>query len=202
MERCLHLLKKGGRMGIVLPEGVLNTSSLQKVRDYFEGKAKILLICSIPQDVFIKAGATVKPSLVFFKKITQEEENTYQDIKKNAEIEIEAKYKQEFTSLKAEKKTLTAKEYRAKEKTLLSMQEEEIKQLIKERFDYEIPIAKVDYAGINTTGGECENQLIDVEKEFSVYNQKNSLWAIKKIHINYQLMDDLILRDNKKLGGA
>lgn len=63
MERCLRLLKKGGRMGMVLPEGVLNTSNLQKIREYFEGKAKIILICSIPQDVFIAAGATVKPKV-------------------------------------------------------------------------------------------------------------------------------------------
>ena len=68
MERCLRLLKPGGRMGMVLPEGVLNTSNLQKVREYFEGRAKILFICSIPQDVFVTAGATVKPSLVFLKR--------------------------------------------------------------------------------------------------------------------------------------
>ena len=40
MERCLKLLKPGGRMGIVLPEGVLNNSNLQKVRDYFESEAR------------------------------------------------------------------------------------------------------------------------------------------------------------------
>lgn len=40
MERCLRLLKKGGRMGMVLPEGVLNTSNLQKIREYFEGRHK------------------------------------------------------------------------------------------------------------------------------------------------------------------
>lgn len=44
MERCLRLLKKGGRMGMVLPEGVLNNKNLQAVREYFEGKAKIILI--------------------------------------------------------------------------------------------------------------------------------------------------------------
>ena len=43
MERCLRLLKKGGRMGMVLPEGVLNNKNLQAVREYFEGKAKIIL---------------------------------------------------------------------------------------------------------------------------------------------------------------
>lgn len=47
MERCLRLLKKGGRMGMVLPEGVLNNKNLQAVREYFEGRAKLILICSI-----------------------------------------------------------------------------------------------------------------------------------------------------------
>lgn len=74
MERCLRLLKKGGRMGMVLPEGVLNNKNLQTVREYFEGKAKIILICSIPQDVFIAAGATVKPSLVFMRRFTVSDE--------------------------------------------------------------------------------------------------------------------------------
>ena len=74
MERCLRLLKKGGRMGMVLPEGVLNNKNLQAVREYFEGKAKIILICSIPQDVFIAAGATVKPSLVFMRRFTNDED--------------------------------------------------------------------------------------------------------------------------------
>ena len=60
-------------MGIVLPEGVLNNSNLQKVRDYFESEAKILLITSIPQDVFMASGATIKPSLLFFKRFTEEE---------------------------------------------------------------------------------------------------------------------------------
>ncbi len=31
---------------MVLPEGVLNNKNLQAVREYFEGKAKIILICS------------------------------------------------------------------------------------------------------------------------------------------------------------
>ena len=80
IERCLNLLKPGGRMGIVLPEGVLNNTNLQKVRDFVESKAKILLIVSIPQDVFMAAGATVKPSLLFFKKITENEDEEYNRI--------------------------------------------------------------------------------------------------------------------------
>ncbi|HRP33311.1 MAG TPA: N-6 DNA methylase, partial [Agriterribacter sp.] len=80
IERCLNLLKPGGRMGIVLPEGVLNNTNLQKIRDFVESKAKILLITSIPQDVFIASGATVKPSLLFFKKFTEVDAKQWQSI--------------------------------------------------------------------------------------------------------------------------
>jgi len=109
MERCLKLLKKGGRMGMVLPEGVLNTSNLQKVREYFEGKAKIILICSIPQDVFIAAGATVKPSLVFFKRFTIEEEKLYTKVTQKARNEIRANYNDELVSLNGELSSLLDK---------------------------------------------------------------------------------------------
>lgn len=96
IDRCLNLLKPGGRMGIVLPEGVLNNTNLQSVREYFEGRAKILLIVSIPQEVFMAAGATVKPSLMFFKRFTEDEQERYDDIKKEAYSEVQAKYQEEY----------------------------------------------------------------------------------------------------------
>jgi type I restriction enzyme M protein len=92
IERCLDLLRPGGRMGIVLPEGVLNSSNLQTAREYFESRAKILLIVSLPQDIFISSGATVKTSLVFFKKFTEEEAQEYENIKESATQEIYANY--------------------------------------------------------------------------------------------------------------
>ena len=98
MERCLRLLKKGGRMGMVLPEGVLNNKKLAGVREYFEGKAKLLLICSIPQDVFIAAGATVKPSLVFMRRFTDEEERDYEKCKSEAIAEVTASHQPEIDS--------------------------------------------------------------------------------------------------------
>lgn len=101
MERCLRLLKKGGRMGMVLPEGVLNNKNLQAVREYFEGKAKIILICSIPQDVFIAAGATVKPSLVFMRRFTNDEESEYANCKSEALAEVTALHQAEIDKLEA-----------------------------------------------------------------------------------------------------
>ena len=96
LDRCLNLLKAGGRLGIVLPEGVLNNSQLQNVREYFEGRAKILLIVSIPAEVFVSARATVTTSLLFVKKFTKEEAEQYKKIVDAVNAEMEIKYKPEF----------------------------------------------------------------------------------------------------------
>lgn len=193
IERCLRLLKPGGRMGIVLPEGVLNNSNLQKVREFFESQAKLILICSIPQDVFIKAGATVKPSLIFMKKFTEEERKQYDEILANSQIEIKEKYQDELEWLDDELslKQILKKDYNAKKKVIKAKIEAEIKAIVKERFDYQIPIAKVEKAGITTTGGECKNELRDVLEEYKAFNKENPLWKVIKAEHNYQLDDKL-----------
>jgi type I restriction enzyme M protein len=68
LERCLDLLKPGGRLGIVLPEGVLNNPSLRYVREFAEDRAFVQAVVSVPQETFRSAGADVKASLVFLRK--------------------------------------------------------------------------------------------------------------------------------------
>lgn len=198
IERCLNLLKPGGRMGIVLPEGVLNNTNLQKVRDFVESKAKILLIVSIPQDVFMAAGATVKPSLLFFKKFTENEAEEYNRIYIQASHEVEAKYDEEMTDIDAKlakrgKEALSKdekKSLRARKKELTVLIENEIKALVKERFDYVIPIAEVQKAGISTTGAKIENELEPLEKEFTEYRKENKLWEKHVRATKYNVSDD------------
>ena len=74
VERCLSLLKPGGRMGIVLPDGNLNNPSLSWLRRWCEGKARILAVVSLPEETFRSADATVKASLVFFRRFTAADE--------------------------------------------------------------------------------------------------------------------------------
>ena len=50
IERCLALLKPGGRMGIVLPEGIFNNPSLAYVREFCEDRARVLAVVSLPQE--------------------------------------------------------------------------------------------------------------------------------------------------------
>jgi len=195
IERCINLLKPGGRMGIVLPEGVLNNSNLQKIRDFVESKAKIALITSIPQDVFIASGATVKPSLLFFKKFSEKENKKWTAIAEKAKENIEEKYERETEPVKEKLKlrgkeapTATVKkELRKKLKTLENKIATEIKAKIKTDFDYQIPIAEVEKAGISTTGAKIENELIPLAEEFTKYRKQNKLWEGKFDEIKYNV---------------
>ena len=193
MERCLKLLKPGGRMGIVLPESILNGSGLQKVRDYFESEAKILLITSIPQDVFTAAGATIKPSLLFFKRFTEEEKQQYANAKEKA-IDIIEK---EFESQTKEIEEKYAGDKKSKNKILKAIEikkETEIKEKTKELFNYEIPIVQVEKAGITTTGAKCENELEKVASEFKNYRNLKGLWTFNKQDISYKLNGEKLIR--------
>lgn len=198
IERCLNLLKPGGRMGIVLPEGVLNNSNLQKVREFVESKAKILLIVSIPQDVFIASGATVKPSLLFFRKFTENEADEYQSIKSFAMNTVEAKYFSELSDIERQlakrgKEALSKerkKELNARKKKINEQKNTEIKAIIKEHFNYEIPIAEVLKAGISTTGAAIENELIPLAEEFTPYRKEMRLWNVPVKCTKYNLCDD------------
>ena len=78
------------------------------------------------------------------------------DKKNTSSIEVEiATIKQEQVDNKANKKK-AEKELKDLKKKI----SEEVKPVIKKKFDYDIPIAKVDDAGITTTGAASEgNQL-------------------------------------------
>jgi type I restriction enzyme M protein len=174
MERYLKLLKKGGKMAVVLPEGFLNNPNLQKVREYFEGRAKIILITSIPSDVFIASGATVKPSLVFLQKFTEEQEKEYSEISDKISKELIERDREQTHKLANEFKDLKGDAKKTKQaelKAFITKTGDEIKQAIKEKFNYQIPIVEVEKAGITTTGQPCENELLEVVKEWREYNK-------------------------------
>jgi type I restriction enzyme M protein len=225
IERCIDLLKPGGRLGIVLPEGVLNSTNLQNARELFESRAKILLVVSLPQDIFASSGATVKTSLVFFKKFTVEENNEYKALRKESKDIINKKYdrdleivkkplelilakiisvktkikeldldkktdilviKKQIANLKSEEKMLIVekrieqKEQNKKQKVIDVKITEESKALLKEKFNYSIPISEIKNAGITSTGAAGANDLPKLLEMFKVYRTKNNIWEDKK----------------------
>lgn len=73
IERCLDLLKSGGRIGIVLPDGILNNPKDTYVRDYILKNAKVIGIVSLPVFTFVPFGSGMKTSLLFLQKLKKNE---------------------------------------------------------------------------------------------------------------------------------
>jgi len=67
IERCLQLLKPGGRMGIVLPDGILGNVTDGYIRKFILDKAKILAVVDMPPETFQPSTST-KTSLLFLQK--------------------------------------------------------------------------------------------------------------------------------------
>ena len=52
IERCYQMLKKGGRLGIVLPETVFHAPSKQYIRDWIVERFKITAVVDLPHNTF------------------------------------------------------------------------------------------------------------------------------------------------------
>ncbi|WP_049069566.1 HsdM family class I SAM-dependent methyltransferase [Klebsiella michiganensis] len=80
IDRCLQLLKPGGRLLIVLPDGILCNSGDRYVREYIMGKkdeqtgefvggkAIVKAVISLPSDCFKLSGTGAKTSILYLQK--------------------------------------------------------------------------------------------------------------------------------------
>lgn len=73
IERTLDMLKPGGRMAIVLPQGVLNNTNMENVRDYLFDKARILAVVGLHGNTF-KPHTGTKTSVLFLQKWSKDEQ--------------------------------------------------------------------------------------------------------------------------------
>jgi type I restriction enzyme M protein len=174
IERCLALLKPGGRLGIVLPEGIFNNPSLAYVREFCEDRARILAVVSLPQETFLSSGASVKASLLFLQKYTGKEKADFDKKQAAANKEIEAKYADEIAAqtdrleavIEAAKKARDADARKAAQAELrdymnrmAETKAREARALLKERFDYSIFLYEAKKVGISATGEPDANEL-------------------------------------------
>ncbi|HEY3931639.1 MAG TPA: N-6 DNA methylase [Verrucomicrobiae bacterium] len=67
IERCLDLLKPGGRMAIVLPQGNLNNLGTRALRTWLTQRAQLLAIVGLNVNTFKRFTGT-KTSVVFLQK--------------------------------------------------------------------------------------------------------------------------------------
>ena len=71
IERNLNFVKDGGRLALVLPQGVFNNTSEKYIRDFLANKARILAVVGLDVNTF-KPHAGVKTSVIFLQKWEKE----------------------------------------------------------------------------------------------------------------------------------
>lgn len=74
IERALDWLKPGGRMGIVLPSGILGNAGDEYIRWWLLRRCRVLAAVDLPVEVFlVEAGVNIMTTLLFLSKRTDEE---------------------------------------------------------------------------------------------------------------------------------
>lgn len=124
LERSIELLNFGGRLGLIMPDGVLNNSGEQSncpnVRRFLARNGFVEAIVSLPDYAFRKSGAQNKTSILFFRKFTESER-----------FEFDSVLNTHFENGLSDEDTL--------EQTL-------------EIFDYKVFLAEANHIGYTTTG--------------------------------------------------
>ena len=72
IEACYNFLKPGGKMGIVLPDGILGNPNTESVRKWILENFKLLASVDLPVETFLPQVG-VQASLLFLQKKTAEE---------------------------------------------------------------------------------------------------------------------------------
>lgn len=72
VERCVHLLRPGGRMAIVLPHNKFATDSYTYLREWLLGKARVLAVVGLGRNTFLP-HTHQKASVLFLQKTVRKE---------------------------------------------------------------------------------------------------------------------------------
>lgn len=73
IERCMELTVEGGRIAIVLPDGILENRTLKYLRQHLIEHFQILAVVSLPTKTFVPHGTAIKTSILFLRKTEKEE---------------------------------------------------------------------------------------------------------------------------------
>lgn len=90
LERGINLLRPGGRMLIVLPEGILSNDDSIKTREFILRNAKIKAIIELPTHTFVQSGVdTINTVVLYLEKYETDLKNKIDEITKDTNTAIE-----------------------------------------------------------------------------------------------------------------
>ena len=87
IERCLYLLKPGGRLAIVLPDSILSNPGLASLRRWILRRSRIVASIDLPQVTFEPYTGT-QTSVLLLQKKTSEEMRVEQEIGRPRDYEV------------------------------------------------------------------------------------------------------------------
>lgn len=76
VEKCINLLKEGGRLGMVVPESLLTSKSYSYVVQFMRSKGEFEAVLGMPEDFFKtsgKGGTHTKACLILFHKYSEKQ---------------------------------------------------------------------------------------------------------------------------------
>lgn len=86
LDRSLQFVSPGGRMAIVLPQGLLNNTNAEYIRRFVIDEARILAVVGLHGNTF-KPHTGTKTSVLFLQKCTEKEKQEIQKLKAKYEGE-------------------------------------------------------------------------------------------------------------------
>ena len=90
IERGINLLRPGGRMLIVLPEGILSNDDSIKTREYILKNAKIKSIIELPTHTFVQSGVdTINTVVLYLEKYETDLKHKIDEITRDTNTAIE-----------------------------------------------------------------------------------------------------------------
>jgi len=101
LERSLQFIRPGGRMAIVLPQGLLNNTNAEYIRRFVIDEARILAVVGLHGNSF-KPYTGTKTGVLFLRKYTDKEKEKIQKMK----LKYESEWEKFFENLKNKYKDL------------------------------------------------------------------------------------------------
>ncbi len=102
LERSLQFIRPGGRMAIVLPQGLLNNTNAEYIRRFIINEARILAVVGLHVNTF-KPHTGTKTSVLFLRKYTEEEKERIEQIR----LKYESEWKEYLNKLKEKYEGIT-----------------------------------------------------------------------------------------------
>jgi type I restriction enzyme M protein len=134
LEQTIRLLEAGGRLGMVVPDGMLNNAGERSLcpdfRHFLLRNGRLEAIVSLPDHAFRKSGAQNKTSILLYTKFTEAQRAAF-----------EAEYARQLRT--AERS----------QKGRLRVEREALRAVYrKSRLDYRIFVAEADHIGYTPSG--------------------------------------------------